>query len=73
MDHQEFFFFFFEKKAKSKTNKKYTHIGGSTWFGGLNYPLRSGKLTVFEGGCRVPAFAVDFSADKRFLGKTGVR
>ena len=35
--------------------------GGSTWFGGLNAPLRAGKLTPFEGGVRVPAFMVDFS------------
>lgn len=42
--------------------------GGTTWFGGLNYPLRSGKYTGFEGGVRVPAFIVDFSNDKRYLG-----
>ena len=41
--------------------------GGSTWYGGLNAPLRSGKLTPFEGGVRVPAFAVDFSG--RYMNK----
>merc|ERR1712192_207017 len=35
--------------------------GGSVWFGGLNAPLRSGKHTSFEGGVRVPAFALDLS------------
>ena len=33
--------------------------GGSVWFGGNNAPLRSGKLTPFEGGVRVPALVVD--------------
>lgn len=33
--------------------------GGSVWFGGNNQPLRSGKLTPFEGGVRVPAIALD--------------
>ena len=44
--------------------------GGSVWFGGLNQPLRSGKHTSFEGGVRVPAFAVDFSGGK-YLGRLG--
>jgi len=45
--------------------------GGSTWFGGLNYPYRSGKTTPFEGGVRVPAFLADFSQDKRYFGQGG--
>ena len=44
--------------------------GGSVWFGGLNQPLRSGKHTSFEGGVRVPAFAVDLSGG-RYLGEGG--
>ena len=44
--------------------------GGSVWFGGLNQPLRSGKHTSFEGGVRVPAFAVDLSGGQ-YLGEGG--
>ena len=33
--------------------------GGSTWFGGLNFPLRGSKNTPFEGGMKVPAFILD--------------
>ncbi|XP_066925705.1 arylsulfatase I-like [Clytia hemisphaerica] len=44
--------------------------GGSVWFGGLNQPLRSGKLNVFEGGVRVSAFVRDLSNGK-YIGKGG--
>ena len=37
---------------------------------GLNEPLRSGKNTSFEGGVRVPAFAVDLSGGK-YCGRGG--
>ena len=45
--------------------------GGSVWFGGLNQPLRSGKLNVFEGGVKVPAFVHDLSKDRKYIGKGG--
>ena len=45
--------------------------GASVWFGGMNAPFRAGKLTQFEGGVRVPAFAVDLSKDGIYLGQGG--
>ena len=45
--------------------------GGSVWFGGNNQPLRSGKLNVFEGGVKVPAFVHDLSQDRKYIGGEG--
>lgn len=41
--------------------------GGSVWFGGVNDPLRGGKITPFEGGVRAPAFVADLSQQCRYL------
>jgi arylsulfatase A-like enzyme len=35
----------------------------------LNAPFRGGKSTPLEGGVHVPALAVDFSQDNRYLGE----
>jgi len=45
--------------------------GGSTWFGGGNTPLRSGKNTPFEGGVRTPAFVVDYTPHQEYIGDKG--
>merc|ERR1712240_393893 len=37
--------------------------GGGPWYGGMNEPLRSGKLNSFEGGVRVPGFVLDLSGN----------
>ena len=45
--------------------------GGSGWHGSVNYPFRGGKGSALEGGVHVPAFAVDFSADRSYFGSGG--
>lgn len=38
-----------------------TDNGGSPWYGGSNFPLRSGKMSPFEGGVKVPGFVLHLS------------
>ena len=45
--------------------------GANPWLGGMNAPFRSGKLSPFEGGVRVPAFAFDLSSDNKYFKKGG--
>lgn len=45
--------------------------GGSTYFGGLNMPYRGSKSTPHEGGVKVPAFIVDYTPDKKYIGHGG--
>ena len=47
--------------------------GGANWFGGLNEPLRAGKLTPFEGGVKVPGFVVDLSGNYTMTGGEELR
>ena len=60
------------EQAKKKLGKNTVVVispdnGAAVWFGGLNAPLRSGKLTPFEGGVRVPALVLDLSDEGRFV------